>query len=118
MEFENLHQVLRNLYEDMIPLCDDMIGVAKGLAGLGALFYVAYRVWQALARAEVCHCKTLSLSRPASCLLQGCQQLLPRRIQCGVVMDFDVGYACGLLKRLGSPHTGFHLVGCFSPPCQ
>ena len=52
MDFDNLHQVLRNLYEDMIPLCDDMIGVAKGLAGLGALFYVAYRVWQALARAE------------------------------------------------------------------
>ncbi len=52
MEFDNLHQVLRNLYEDMIPLCGDMIGVAKGLAGLGALFYVAYRVWQALARAE------------------------------------------------------------------
>ena len=52
MEFDNLHQVLRNLYEDMIPLCSDMIGVAKGLAGLGALFYVAYRVWQALARAE------------------------------------------------------------------
>jgi len=29
-----------------------MIGVAKGIAGLGALFYVAVRVWQALARAE------------------------------------------------------------------
>ena len=29
-----------------------MTGVARGLAGLGALFYVAYRVWQALARAE------------------------------------------------------------------
>ena len=52
MEFDNLHQVLRSLYEDMMPLCGDMIGVAKGLAGLGALFYVAYRVWQALARAE------------------------------------------------------------------
>ena len=52
MDFDNLHQVLRNLYEEMIPLCGDMIGVAKGLAGLGALFYVAYRVWQALARAE------------------------------------------------------------------
>jgi conjugative transposon TraJ protein len=36
----------------MIPLCGDMIGIAKGLAGLGALFYVAYRVWQALSRAE------------------------------------------------------------------
>jgi len=29
-----------------------MAGVAKGIAGLGALFYVAYRVWQQLARAE------------------------------------------------------------------
>jgi conjugative transposon TraJ protein len=36
----------------MMPLCSNMIGVAKGLAGLGALFYVAYRVWQALSRAE------------------------------------------------------------------
>jgi hypothetical protein len=47
MNFDNLHQILANLYNDMIPLCGDMIGVAKGLAGLGALFYVAYRVWQA-----------------------------------------------------------------------
>ena len=52
MNFDNLHQILQNLYQDMIPLCSDMIGVAKGLAGLGALFYVAYRVWQALSRAE------------------------------------------------------------------
>lgn len=52
MDFDNLHQVLSNLYQDMMPLCGNMIGVAKGLAGLGALFYVAYRVWQALARAE------------------------------------------------------------------
>ena len=36
----------------MMPLCGDMAGVAKGIAGLGALFYVAYRVWQSLARAE------------------------------------------------------------------
>ena len=36
----------------MMPLCSQMTGVAKGLAGLGALFYVAYRVWQSLARAE------------------------------------------------------------------
>lgn len=50
--FDNLHQILANLYQDMMPLCSDMIGVAKGLAGLGALFYVAYRVWQALSRAE------------------------------------------------------------------
>lgn len=52
MDFENLHQVLRNLYQEMMPLCEDMVGVAKGVAGLGALFYVAYRVWKALANAE------------------------------------------------------------------
>ena len=51
-EFENLHQILRNLYTEMLPLCGDMIGVAKGVAGLGALFYIASKVWQAVARAE------------------------------------------------------------------
>lgn len=52
MDFDNLHQVLANLYREMLPLCSSLIGVAKGIAGLGALFYVAYRVWQALSRAE------------------------------------------------------------------
>jgi conjugative transposon TraJ protein len=52
MDFENLHQILRNLYTEMTPLCEDMAGVAKGIAGLGALFYVASRVWQSLSRAE------------------------------------------------------------------
>jgi conjugative transposon TraJ protein len=52
VEFENLHQILQNLYVEMMPLCSNMAGVAKGIAGLGALFYVAVRVWQSLARAE------------------------------------------------------------------
>jgi len=52
VDFENLHQILRNLYTDMMPLCGNMAGVAKGMAGLGALFYVAHRVWQSLSRAE------------------------------------------------------------------
>lgn len=52
MNFDNLHQILRQLYQDMMPLCGDMAGVAKGIAGLGALFYVAHRVWQSLSRAE------------------------------------------------------------------
>jgi conjugative transposon TraJ protein len=52
MDFENIHQILRSLYADMMPLCSDMIGIAKGIAGLGALIYVAYRVWQSIARAE------------------------------------------------------------------
>ena len=52
MEFDNLHQILRSLYDEMMPLCGDMADVARGIAGLGALFYVACRVWQSLARAE------------------------------------------------------------------
>ena len=52
MNFDNLHQILRSLYEQRMPLCGDMAGGAKGIAGLGALFDVAYRVWQSRARAE------------------------------------------------------------------
>ena len=52
INFENLHQILRDLYEEMMPLCAEMAGVAKGIAGLGALFYIAHRVWQSLSRAE------------------------------------------------------------------
>jgi len=52
IEFDNLHQILKNLYVEMMPLCSNMAGVAKGIAGLGALFYVASRVWQSLARTE------------------------------------------------------------------
>lgn len=44
IEFDNLHQVLRALYDDMMPLCSNMTGVAKGIAGIGALFYVAVKV--------------------------------------------------------------------------
>ena len=52
MQNENLHEVLRSLYDEMMPLAADMAAVAKGLAGLGALFYVAIKVWQTISRAE------------------------------------------------------------------
>lgn len=52
IEYDNLHAILRDLYTEMMPLCSNMTAVSKGIAGLGALFYVAYRVWQSLARAE------------------------------------------------------------------
>ncbi|WP_412468721.1 conjugative transposon protein TraJ [Pedobacter sp. KLB.chiD] len=52
MEFNNLHEVLRLLYDEMLPLSATMATIAKGVAGLGALFYVALKVWQALSRAE------------------------------------------------------------------
>ena len=52
IDFTNLHTVLEGLYDGMMPLCEDMLDIGKGLAGLGALFYVASRVWQSLAMAE------------------------------------------------------------------
>ncbi|MVZ64185.1 conjugative transposon protein TraJ [Sphingobacterium humi] len=52
MEWNNLHELLRSLYDEMLPLSADMATVAKGIAGLGALFYMALKVWQALSRAE------------------------------------------------------------------
>ena len=52
VDFSNLHEILRNLYVEMMPLCSNMAGIAKGIAGLGALFYVSAKVWQSLARAE------------------------------------------------------------------
>ncbi|MDR3652162.1 MAG: conjugative transposon protein TraJ [Paludibacter sp.] len=53
MDFDNLHTILRSLYTEMMPLCSNMSGVAKGVAGLGALFYMSVRVWQSLSHAEV-----------------------------------------------------------------
>ena len=44
IDTDNIHTILRQLYDDMMPLCSDMTGVARAIAGLGALFYVAYRV--------------------------------------------------------------------------
>lgn len=55
MDFASLHDLLRSTYDEMMPLCSDMTGVAKGIAGLGALFYIALRVWASLARVEKPH---------------------------------------------------------------
>lgn len=52
IDFGSLHGILKDLYQEMMPLCSNMTGVAKGVAGLGALFYIASRVWQSIARAE------------------------------------------------------------------
>ncbi len=79
IEFDNLHQILRSLYTDMMPLCGNMAGVAKGIAGLGALFYVAAKVWQSLAR-----CRT-DRRLPASASLCG-------RFLYYVLPDFCIGY--------------------------
>lgn len=47
-----LQPVLDGVYRDMLPLCSKLIGVARGLAGFGALWYIASRVWRNIASAE------------------------------------------------------------------
>lgn len=48
----SLHEALQQLYQDMLPLCQQLIGVGRALAGFGALWYIAARVWHHLAQAE------------------------------------------------------------------
>ena len=49
---DNLHTILRVLYDDMMALCYPMSQVAMAIAGIGALLHIAYRVWQSMAQAE------------------------------------------------------------------
>ena len=52
ISFDNMHQILQDLYEDMMKMCMPISNVAMPLAALGALFFIAYRVWQSMARGE------------------------------------------------------------------
>jgi len=51
-DIKSLHTVLEQIYEEMIPKCDRLIGVGRGIAGFAALWYIAARVWGHIARAE------------------------------------------------------------------
>lgn len=51
-EINGLQYVLDQVYKDMIPLCSKLIGVARGIAGFAALWYIAARVWRQIAAAE------------------------------------------------------------------
>lgn len=49
---KGLHGVLDKLYDEMMPMCKDLIGIGSGIAGFAALWYIAVRVWRHLANAE------------------------------------------------------------------
>lgn len=51
-EMKGIHGVLEQLYNEMMPLCSQLIGVGRGLAGFAAMWYIAARVWRHLANAE------------------------------------------------------------------
>lgn len=49
---KSLNDLLDNLYTEMLPLCSDLINVGRALGGLGALIYIAGKVWRHQANAE------------------------------------------------------------------
>lgn len=51
-EIHGLQGVLDSLYDEMIGLSGQLIGVGRGIAGFAAIWYIASRVWKHIANAE------------------------------------------------------------------
>lgn len=51
-EMNSLHGVLDQLYDEMMPLCGNLIAVGQGIAGFGTIWYISSRVWRHIASAE------------------------------------------------------------------
>ncbi len=51
-EMSSLHGVLDQLYDEMMPLCSNLIAVGQGIAGFGTIWYISSRVWRHIASAE------------------------------------------------------------------
>lgn len=51
-EIRGLQSVLDQLYQDMMPLCSQLIGTGRAIAGFAAIWYIAARVWRHIAHAE------------------------------------------------------------------
>jgi conjugative transposon TraJ protein len=47
-----MQPVLNKVYDQMIPMCSNLIDAGRGIAGFAALWYIASRVWKQIARAE------------------------------------------------------------------
>ena len=47
-----LHDVLDNVYNQMIPLAGNLVQLCQAIAGIGCIFYIGVRVWKHIARAE------------------------------------------------------------------
>lgn len=51
-DMKSLHGVLDQLYDEMMPLCNNLLGVGQGIAGFAAIWYIGSRVWRHIASAE------------------------------------------------------------------
>lgn len=51
-DMNSLHGILDQLYDEMMPLCNNLLGVGQGIAGFAAIWYIGSRVWRHIASAE------------------------------------------------------------------
>lgn len=51
-DMNSLHSVLDQLYDEMMPLCSNLLGVGQGIAGFATIWYIGSRVWRHIANAE------------------------------------------------------------------
>lgn len=51
-DMNSMQAELDKVYSQMLPLCSRLIGVGRSIAGFGALWYIASRVWRQIAAAE------------------------------------------------------------------
>ena len=51
-DMNGLHGVLDQLYDEMMPLCNNLMGVGQGIAGFATIWYIGSRVWRHIANAE------------------------------------------------------------------
>lgn len=51
-DIHGLQSVLDGVYNDMLGMCSNLVGVGQGIAGFGALWYIAARVYRQIANAE------------------------------------------------------------------
>lgn len=51
-DMNGFHSVLDQLYDEMMPLCNNLLGVGQGIAGFATIWYIGSRVWRHIANAE------------------------------------------------------------------
>lgn len=51
-DMNSLHVILDQLYDEMMPLCNNLLGVGQGIAGFATIWYIGSRVWRHIANAE------------------------------------------------------------------
>lgn len=51
-QIHSLQSVLDGIYDDMYGMCQNLLGVGRGIAGFAALWYIAARIWRHLSNSE------------------------------------------------------------------